>query len=111
MNILDKPIMQFLLGGIIISGGTYLANFAHPLIAILLVSFPLELITLYLIENRKRQRNFILSWIIFLIGNLIAAILLYLIIPLEIISYNLKLIICFLVMCASLIISYFHIKF
>lgn len=111
MSILDRPIMQFLLGGIILSGGTYLANFAHPLIAILLVSFPLELITLYLIKNKKRQKKFILSWIIILIGTLIAAILLYLIVPLEIISFNLKLIICFLVMCASLIISYFHMEF
>ena len=110
MNILDRPIMQFLLGGIILSCGTYLANFAHPLIAILLVSFPLELITLYLIKNKKLQKKFILSWIIFLIGTLFAAVLLYLIVPLEIISYNLKLIICFSVMFASLIISYFHIN-
>lgn len=111
MSVLDNPIMQFLLGGIILSGGAYLANFSHPIIAILLVSFPLELITLLLIKNKRRQEKFILSWMLILISTLIAATLLYFMIPIEIISYNLKLILCFLVMCIPLIISYFHMKF
>lgn len=107
MSILDNPIVQFIIGGTILSGGTYLANFSHPMMAILLVSFPLELITLYLIKNHKRQEEFIYSWIIFLIISLCATGFLYFSLPIKSISYNFKLLITFFIMCTLLLLSYF----
>ena len=111
MTILDNPVTQFIIGGIILSGGTYLANFSHPLVAILLVSFPLELITLYLIRNNKRRKEFIYSWIIFLFISLCATVFLYFSLPIKSISFNFKLLITFFIMCILLILSYFLKKY
>jgi len=111
MTILDKPIVQFLIGGIILSGGTYLADYSHPVIAILLVSFPLELITLYLIKKERKKKEFLDAWIAALIATLCAAAFLYFILPFTpppaILHYNFKLLYTFLVICILTIVSFF----
>ena len=107
MTILDNPIVQFIIGGTILSGGTYLANFSHPLIAILLVSFPLELITVYLIRNNKRREKFTYSWLIFLLISICATGFLYFSLPIKSISFNFKLLITLFIMCILLLLSYF----
>ena len=110
MGILDKPMVQFFIGGIILSGGTYLANFSNPFLASLLVSFPLELITLFLIKKKHRQKNFIFSWIIISISTIIGAVILYLLIPSKIITHNLKILIGFIIWITLSSIAYFLTK-
>jgi hypothetical protein len=107
MGILDKPIVQFLIGGIILSGGTYLANFSNPFLASLLVSFPLELITLFLIKKKHRQKNFIFSWITILIGAISGAIILYLLMDSTTINHNQKILLGFIIWITISSITYY----
>tara|TARA_B110000037_G_C17107538_1_gene500477 strand:- start:2240 stop:2575 length:336 start_codon:yes stop_codon:yes gene_type:complete len=107
MTILDNPIVQFIIGGTILSGGTYLANFSNPFLASLLVSFPLELITLFLIQKKNRRREFIFSWITILIGAFTGACILYLLIPIKTIGHTLKIILGFIIWISIASITYF----
>lgn len=46
-------IYRFIIGGIILSGSTYLANHSNPLLAGILVTIPLELVSLFFIKESK----------------------------------------------------------
>ena len=50
-NYLDNPLIQFMIGGTILSGGAYVANNLNAFLAALVGSFPLELIMLFLIDE------------------------------------------------------------
>jgi hypothetical protein len=46
-------IYRFIIGGIILSGSTYLANNSNPLFAGILVTIPLELVSLFFVKESK----------------------------------------------------------
>ena len=44
-------IYRFIIGGTILSGATWLANYSNPLLAGILITIPLELVSLFLLWN------------------------------------------------------------
>ena len=55
-ELLNNPIIQFIIGGSILSGGAYVANNFNPFLAALFGSFPLELLMLFLIHKSNNRR-------------------------------------------------------
>ena len=110
MTILENPLIQFLTGGIILSGGAYLANFAHPFLASLLIAFPLELLMLFLIKNKKRRQAYTKSLILVSLSLLCGIIFIYLIEPTKMFSANIAILLSFLIWIIFSITSYFIIN-
>jgi len=50
-NITDSYYVKFIIGGSILSGATYLANHTNPLLGSILVTVPLELVSLFFIDD------------------------------------------------------------
>jgi hypothetical protein len=53
LTLFSTLICRFIIGGIILSGSTYLANYSNPLLAGILVTIPLELVSLFFIKEEK----------------------------------------------------------
>jgi len=51
-NIIDGYFLKFIIGGSILSGATYLANHTNPLLGSILVTVPLELVSLFFIDDK-----------------------------------------------------------
>ena len=51
-SIFYELIERFIVGGIILSGATYLANYSNPLLAGILVTLPLELVSLFFVKEK-----------------------------------------------------------
>ena len=52
-KIITTLFCRFIIGGIILSGSTFLANYGNPLFAGILVTIPLELVSLFFIKENK----------------------------------------------------------
>ena len=56
MNQLIKTIiLRFFIGGTILSASTFLANMSSPLLASIIVTVPLELVSLFFVHGQKRD--------------------------------------------------------
>jgi len=56
MNELYKTILlRFFIGGTILSASTILANMSNPLLAGIIVTVPLELISLFFVKGKQRE--------------------------------------------------------
>ena len=53
LTLFSTLICRFFIGGIILSGSTYLANYSNPLLAGILVTIPLELVSLFFIKEES----------------------------------------------------------
>ena len=69
-NFILTLIYRFILGGTILSGATYLANFSNPLLAGILVTIPLELVSLFFVKN-NRMKSYASSILIMSIATVI----------------------------------------
>ena len=53
LTLFSALVCRFIIGGIILSGSTYLANYANPLLAGILITIPLELVSLFFIKEER----------------------------------------------------------
>ena len=60
-KLINNPITQFIMGGLILAGGAYFANRANPFLAALATAFPLELVMLFFIKKREQRKSYIKS--------------------------------------------------
>jgi len=56
-KIFNSLLFQFLLGGTLVSGITYLANNVSARAAAILVAFPIGLIPLFFLKDRNKERK------------------------------------------------------
>tara|TARA_B100002019_G_scaffold269559_1_gene262434 strand:- start:606 stop:977 length:372 start_codon:yes stop_codon:yes gene_type:complete len=82
-------IYRFIIGGTILSGATYLANYTNPLLAGILVTIPLELVSLFFIKEDRLQ-GYARSILIMSIATVIPVLFFNFIHPLKILSCNLE---------------------
>lgn len=54
-DLFQTIIIRFLIGGSILAGSTLLANFSSPLLAGVIVTIPLELVSLFFVNGKKRE--------------------------------------------------------
>ena len=50
-NFYQTLIYRFIIGGTILSGATWLANYSNPLLAGILITIPLELVSLFFVNT------------------------------------------------------------
>lgn len=89
-------IYRFIIGGIILSGSTYLANRSNPLLAGILVTIPLELVSLFFIKEHKLY-SYARSILIMSIATVIPVLYYNIIHPLRLMPYKIEIISSFLV--------------
>ncbi len=93
-NFILTLIYRFILGGTILSGATYLANFSNPLLAGILVTIPLELVSLFFIKN-NRIKSYASSILIMSIATVIPVLYFNLVHHLNLMSRTLEIITSF----------------
>ena len=76
-NYLDNPLIQFMIGGTILSGGAYVANNLNAFLAALVGSFPLELIMLFLIQKSETRRHYAKSLVFINLALVVSGTLYY----------------------------------
>tara|TARA_B100000886_G_scaffold220664_2_gene153389 strand:+ start:25530 stop:25889 length:360 start_codon:yes stop_codon:yes gene_type:complete len=89
-------IYRFIIGGIILSGSTYLANNSNPLLAGILVTIPLELVSLFFVKEHKLY-SYARSILIMSIATVIPVLYYNIIHPLRIMPYRVEIITSFIV--------------
>ena len=87
---------RFIIGGIILSGATYLANYSNPLLAGILVTVPLELVSLFFVKEHKLY-SYSRSILIMSIATVIPVLYYYLIYPLNAMATHTEILTSFLV--------------
>ena len=78
-ELIKTIIIRFFIGGALLSSSTILANLSHPLIAGIIVTIPLELVSLFFVEDKKRE-NYALCILIMSIATVFPVLFYYLII-------------------------------
>jgi len=96
VSLFSTLICRFLVGGIILSGSTYLANFCNPLLAGILVTIPLELVSLFFIKEDKLYA-YARSILIMSIATVIPVLYYNIIHPFKLMSNNMEIISSFFV--------------
>lgn len=96
LTLFSTLICRFILGGIILSGSTYLANYANPLLAGILVTIPLELVSLFFIKEEKLY-SYARSILIMSIATVIPVLYYNIIHPFRLMSCNLEILSSFFV--------------
>jgi hypothetical protein len=81
-----KLISRFLVGGTILAGSTWLANHASPLLAGILITIPLELVSLFFIRQ-NRLLPYAFSILIMSIATVIPVLYFNLILPFKLFNY------------------------
>ena len=94
--IINELVSRFIIGGFILSGATYLANYSNPLLAGILVTIPLELVSLFFVKEQKLA-SYSRSILIMSMATVIPVLYYNLIHPLKLMSYNLEIISSFFV--------------
>lgn len=89
-------IYRFIIGGIILSGSTYLANHSNPLLAGILVTIPLELVSLFFIKE-NRLYSYARSILIMSIATVIPVLYYNIVHPLKIMPCIVEIITSFVV--------------
>ena len=89
-------IYRFFIGGCILSGATYLANNSNPLFAGILVTIPLELVSLFFIEEKKLY-SYAISILIMSIATVVPVLYYFLIHPLKLMPTYLEITSSFIV--------------
>ena len=89
-------VYRFIIGGIILSGSTYLANHSNPLLAGILVTIPLELVSLFFIKESKLY-SYARSILIMSIATVIPVLFYNIIHPLHIFPCTFEIICSFFV--------------
>ena len=89
-------VYRFIIGGIILSGSTYLANHSNPLFAGILVTIPLELVSLFFIKESKLY-SYARSILIMSIATVIPVLFYNIIHPLRVLPCMLEIICSFAV--------------
>ena len=87
---------RFIIVGIILSGATYLANYSNPLLAGILVTVPLELVSLFFVKEHKLY-SYSRSILIMSIATVIPVLYYYLIYPLDAMATHTEILTSFLV--------------
>ena len=100
-ELLQTLIYRFFIGGFILSGATYLANNSNPLIAGILVTIPLELVSLFFIEEKKLY-SYAISILIMSIATVVPVLYYYIIHPLKLMPGYLEILSSF---CVWLIVG------
>ena len=73
-------IYRFIIGGTILSGATWLANYSNPLLAGILITIPLELVSLFFVMEH-RLRSYAFSILVMSIATVIPVLYYYIIMP------------------------------
>tara|TARA_B110001450_G_scaffold240821_1_gene249834 strand:+ start:26 stop:379 length:354 start_codon:yes stop_codon:yes gene_type:complete len=102
----NNPIIQFIVGGSILSGGAYLANNVNPFFAGLLAAFPLDLLMLFAIKDRKKRREYSKGLILFGTAIITAATTFYFIEPTNYINSSSEIIVAFIAWCIVSTMAY-----
>ncbi len=89
-------LYRFIVGGSILSGSTILANSLSPFLGSILVTIPLELVSLFFIDD-KRLYSYALSILIMSIATVIPVIWFFIIFKYKDIDRNTKIITSFIV--------------
>lgn len=71
-------ILRFFIGGTILSASTFLANMSSPLLASIIVTVPLELVSLFFVQGQKRD-NYATSILIMSIATVVPVLYYFLI--------------------------------
>ena len=71
-------ILRFFIGGTILSASTFLANMSSPLLASIIVTVPLELVSLFFVHGQKRD-NYATSILIMSIATVVPVLYYFLI--------------------------------
>jgi len=96
VSLFSTLLCRFMVGGVILSGSTYLANFCNPLLAGILVTIPLELVSLFYIKEDKLYA-YARSILIMSIATVIPVLYFNIIHPFRLMSYNDEIISSFLI--------------
>ena len=81
-------IYRFIIGGTILSGATWLANYSNPLLAGILITIPLELVSLFFVMEH-RLRSYAFSILVMSIATVIPVLYYYIIMPYKFFDYPL----------------------
>lgn len=95
-NLITTLIYRFIIGGIILSGSTFLANHSNPLFAGILVTIPLELVSLFFIKEHKLY-SYARSILIMSIATVIPVLYYNIIHPLRLMPIFIEIITSFIV--------------
>lgn len=106
-NYLDNPLIQFMIGGTILSGGAYVANNFNAFLAALVGSFPLELIMLFLIQKSETRRHYAKSLVFINLALVVSGTLYYFFEPHDFLSKNYKILLALFVWMSISIVFYF----
>ena len=85
-NFYNTLLCRFLVGGTILSGATWLANYSNPLLAGILITIPLELVSLFFVME-KRLQSYAFSILVMSIATVIPVLFYYLILPYNILKH------------------------
>lgn len=85
-DIYYKLIYRFFVGGTILAGSTFLANHVSPLLAGILITIPLELVSLFFIKQ-NRLLPYAFSILIMSIATVIPVLYYNLILPFKLLNY------------------------
>ena len=77
-DIIQTIIIRFLIGGSILAASTILANLSSPLLAGIIVTIPLELVSLFFVHGKQRE-NYALCILIMSIATVFPVLYYYLI--------------------------------
>ena len=99
---------RFIIGGIILSGSTWLANNSNPLLAGILITIPLELVSLFFVHE-NRLRSYAYSILIMSIATVIPVLYYNLILPYKFLEYPFDVCSSFIVWLLVGIILYLYV--
>tara|TARA_B100000925_G_C22006630_1_gene473995 strand:+ start:1004 stop:1348 length:345 start_codon:yes stop_codon:yes gene_type:complete len=99
---------RFIIGGVILSGSTWLANNSNPLLAGILITIPLELVSLFFVHE-NRLRSYAYSILIMSIATVIPVLYYNLILPMNILKYPFDVCSSFIVWLLVGIILYLYV--
>ena len=107
-NIFYTLLYRFIIGGTILSGSTWLANNSNPLLAGILITIPLELVSLFFVSEKKIQA-YAYSILIMSIATVIPVLYYNLILPYKVLVYPFDVCSSFIVWLLVGLILYFYV--
>lgn len=108
MEFYNTLLCRFVVGGTILSGSTWLANYSNPLLAGILITIPLELVSLFFVRE-KRLQSYAFSILVMSIATVIPVLYYYMILPYKILEYPYDICSSFLVWLIVGIVLYVYI--
>ena len=107
LKYIEHPVVQFILGGSILTGASYLSNRVNPFFASVLVSLPMEIVTLFVIKKYGNRREYTWNVILLSLASVVPLVFYYLIQPTTFLNTQMEILLSFFIWIMMAVVIYY----